>query len=107
MDKSWKAFERRISKLFGGKRRGPYRGSDVIVPGWSIECKLLARPSFGVMLAACRQAEGERDNPQDIPLAIIKRKYDADDDALVCMRLQEFPRIFRFPSDPEQARNIV
>ena len=94
MDTAWKAFERRIARLFGGKRRGPYRGSDVIAPGWSIECKLRTRPSFAGILEACRQAEAERDAPQDIPIAVIKRKGDRDMDALVCMRLAELMKYF-------------
>ena len=94
MDKAWKAFERRIARVFGGKRRGPRPGSDVIAPGWSIECKLLSRPSYSAMLEACRQAEGERECPQDIPVGVIKRKGDRDSDALVVMRLAVFSEYF-------------
>ena len=91
-DKAWKAFERRIAAFVGGKRRGAdtrdERGgkSDVIHPHFAIECKLLSRPSFGLMLDACHQAERNAELHQE-PLAIVKRKGDRDDDALVCMRL--------------------
>ena len=93
-DRSWKAWERRTAKWFGGKRRGPVLGmlhpNDVIVDGWSIECKLLARPSFGEMLAAAIQAENAKEHSDDIAVAIVKRKHDLDENALVIMRKQEF-----------------
>ncbi len=60
-DAAWKAFERRVARLFGGKRRGPDVGgseggrSDVIAPGWSIEVKLLGRPGYADLLGAARQ----------------------------------------------------
>lgn len=92
-DASWKAFERRIAKVFGGKRRGAVDhtgGSDIIVDGWSVECKLLSRPSYSLMLDACLQAERERPHPTDIPVAVVKRKGDLDKNALVIMRLETF-----------------
>ena len=57
-DKAWKAFERRIASVFGGKRRGADtsddRGgkTDVIHPFYAIECKLLGAPSFMSMSVA-------------------------------------------------------
>lgn len=92
-DKAWKAFERRIAARVGGKRRGAYtrdeRGgkSDVIHPHFSIECKLLSRPAFGSMHDACLQAERNAE-PHQEPIAIVKRKGDRDDDAVVCMTLR-------------------
>lgn len=99
-DKSWKAFERRISKIFGGKRRGAYTydgtmgKSDIIVDGWSVECKLLSRPTYQQMFDACKQAETNKENELEIPVAIVKKKYAKDDDALVIMRLEEFRQFF-------------
>ncbi len=98
-DAAWKAFERRVAKVFGGERRGPdYRStgtagkSDVIAPGWSIECKLYEHPTFQVMLDAAKQAEINRPRPNDIPIAIVKRKVrgSPDKDALVVMRYRIF-----------------
>ena len=94
-DKSWKAFERRIAKAFGGTRRGAdfrdARGgkNDVIHDVYSIECKLLGRPSFSQLLLACIQAEKAADPLQE-PVAVVKRLRDRDNDALVCMRLKTF-----------------
>lgn len=99
-DKSWKAFERTVAKIFGGKRRGAYTGTngagktDVIAPGWAIEAKLLARPGYQLMLDACRQAEANRENSLDIPVAVIKRKGDQVKDSLVVMRMEEFEQFF-------------
>ena len=98
-DKSWKAWERRVAKMFGGERRGAdYRSAnggknDIIKEGWSIEVKLLSRPSFGQMSAAFDQAV-EASEPGDIPIAIIKKKFDLDENALVVMKLGEFMEWF-------------
>lgn len=94
-DKSWKAFERRIAKIFGGQRRGAEtrgeRGgkTDVIHEHYAIECKLLGAPGYQAMLDACRQAEANADPGQE-PVAIVKRKNKLDADALVVMRLETF-----------------
>lgn len=102
-DRSWKAWERRVAKLFGGQRRGAdYKAkegggkNDIILEGWSIECKLYARPSFGVMMEAVRQAEANVDDPYDIPIGVIKKKGRGipDKDALVIMRLETFLEFF-------------
>jgi hypothetical protein len=99
-DFAWKAFERRIATVFNGKRRGAYTGSrnngktDIIAAGWAIECKLLSRPGFQDLLNACRQVEANREHPDDIPVALVKRKGDLDKDTLVVMRLEEFREFF-------------
>ena len=99
-DAAWKAFERRIADVFGGQRRGAYTGngrqgkSDIIVPGWGVECKLLSRPNFQQLLDAARQAESNRECPADIPVAVVKRKGDHDTNALVVMRLEQFQEYF-------------
>lgn len=102
MDKAWKAWERRVAKMFNGKRRGAdFRGegrkgkNDIIAPGWSIECKLQkAFPNY--LLDWCRQAEGAKENELDIPVVIFKKKgsHVPDNDALVIMRLEEFREHF-------------
>jgi hypothetical protein len=107
-DKAWKQFERRIAKLFGCKRRGPlfrteHGGTDDLTHDfWAVECKLLSVPTFGAMLEACRQAEasarvhvpgplvGETSIRERQPIAIVKKKGAADEDALVVMRLAAF-----------------
>lgn len=95
-DKSWKAWERRVAKMFGGQRRGAdfqrmgLGQNDIVKRGWSIECKLLSRPSYSDILAAVKQAEASKEHEMDIPVAVVKRKGDRDDDALFVMRKQEF-----------------
>jgi len=99
-DKAWKAWERTVAAIFGGKRRGAYTGSnghgksDVIMPGWGIECKLLSNPDYQAMLEAARQAEKNRDHPGDIPIAVIKRKGGRTENALVIMRMETFREFF-------------
>jgi hypothetical protein len=99
-DMAWKAFERRIAGVFGGKRRGADtrtegRGkTDVVAPGWAIECKLLSRPGFADLLNAARQAEANADSPADIPVALVKRKGDPVKDTLVVIRLERFEEFF-------------
>ncbi len=95
-DKAWKQFERTVAKWFGGKRRGPdVTGgkTDVIAEGWAIECKLLGAPTYGAMLAACRQAE-ENGHENELPVAVVKRKSAQVKDALVVMRLETFSEWF-------------
>jgi hypothetical protein len=93
---SWKSFETRLARVFGGRRRGPdYRDADggkddVIHPRYSIEAKLLKRPTWGQILGAVAQSEA---NGRDkTPIAIVKQNRQGlrDLDALVCMRLETF-----------------
>lgn len=88
-DAGWKKFERRIAEYFPeGRRRGAdtrdkdIGKTDVISPGWSIECKLLKTVSFQIMLDAALQAETNRPEPDDIPIAIVKKKGIQDVNAL-------------------------
>lgn len=95
-DKAWKAYERRLAAMFGGTRRGADFGSikggknDLICPGWSIECKLWSKPRWAAIVEDVKKAENRRDQPSDIPLAIMKRKGDDDKDSIVAMRLETF-----------------
>ena len=96
-DKSWKAVERRLCKIFGGKRRGAdyadARGGKndcVDTPGWSIEIKHMLRPQFKLIEEDVQKAEQRKEHPDDIPIAIMKRKRTPDKDALVCIRLEVF-----------------
>jgi hypothetical protein len=97
---SWKNFERRIAKVFGGTRRGAHVSdgtqgkNDIIVDGWSIECKLLSRPTYQQMFDACIQAEKAMETPLDIPIAVVKKKGVKDTDTLVIMRLEQFQDFF-------------
>lgn len=97
-DASWKAWERRIAKWFQGQRRGADYAdrysqagkNDIIVDGFSIEAKLYKRPSYGMIKKAIRQAEAAKEDPNDIAVAIIKKKYDLDEDAIMAMSPKEF-----------------
>ena len=102
-DKSWKAFERRICKLFGGQRRGAdyadqSGGKDdcLDTSGFSIELKLLKRPTYQQMFDACVQAESNSEKITDIPIAVVKKNSQGlkDKDALVVMRLGTFLDFF-------------
>lgn len=103
-DAAWKAWERRVAAIFGGRRRGAdFRGThggknDVIAEGWSIECKLLGRPSYADLLAAARQAELAA-KPGEIPVAVVKKKRAEDSDALVVLRLKTFRAWFVNPRE--------
>lgn len=100
-DKAWKAWERTVAAIFGGKRRGAYTGangqgkSDIVdVPGWSVECKLYSNPTFDTLLAAAKQAEKNCEDPSDIPVAVVKRKGGRTENALVVMRMETFREFF-------------
>ena len=95
MDKSWKAWERRVAALLGGVRRGADTRSrngagktDVIHDELAIECKLLGRPGFADCLSAAKQAETNAES--GLPIAVVQRKGRRWQDALVVMRLETF-----------------
>ena len=98
-DKSWKQFERRLATVFGGTRRGcdtrgPDGGkNDMIHEFWSLEAKLLSRPSFYDLLGAAKQAEANA-GPYQCPIGIVKRKNARDADGLVVFRLEVFEEWF-------------
>jgi len=102
-DKPWKAFERRICPLFGGQRRGADyadqlggKNDCIKTPGFSIELKLLKRPTYQQIFDACIQAENNSESVIDIPIAIVKKNRQGlkDKDALVVMRLGTFLDFF-------------
>jgi hypothetical protein len=92
--RAWKEFEKKVAAAVGGKRRGAVReGSketdDVIHDDISVECKLLAQPTYSAMLDACKQAE--RICPAGkLPLAVVGRKGKELKNALVIMRFERF-----------------
>lgn len=94
---TWKAWERRVAEILGGVRRGPdTRGehggkTDIIHDRFAIECKRLSRPSFGLILDACKQAEKNGEDWQE-PIAVVGRKQDCWKDAIVVMRLEVFKK---------------
>ena len=94
-DKSWKAWERDVAALFGGERRGAdFRSkdggnNDIIKDGWSIEVKLLSRPSWSDLLAAVAQAQAAAER-MDIPIAVVRKKGQKKAEALVVMNIGDF-----------------
>ena len=104
---TWKNFERQISILFHGQRRGAYTGangqgkSDIIKPGWSIEAKLLSRIGWQDCLNAVSQAEKNAERPNDIKCAVLKRNGDHYQNCLVVMRVQDFVSLFVNEGDPD------
>ncbi len=94
-DAAWKAWERRVAKLFGGRRRGPLTRNlsgaktDIVHDHFAIECKLLKRIKFSDLVEALRQAERNA-GPDEEPVAVVKLKNAADGDAFVIQRLSTF-----------------
>jgi hypothetical protein len=93
---TWKGWERRVAKLFGGVRRGAdyggYSGgkNDVILSGYSIEVKLLSSPHWGDLVSAVAQAQAAKEHEDDIPLVVIKKLGSPDTSALVIMSVGDF-----------------
>jgi hypothetical protein len=95
---AWKDFERWIAKESGGKRRGAHTGegfkgsglSDVILEGFSLECKKLRNPLPGDMTKALAQAEAAKESPNDYAIAFIARNGSPYRDAMSLMRWSEF-----------------
>ena len=92
MDKSWKAFERRVAARVGGKRvpvTGERDGADVVAPAFVYQCKLRrGLPSYlkdwlrGITMA------GERAGATGV--VVWKAPHARDDDAVVVLRLKDW-----------------
>lgn len=96
-DKAWKAFERWGCKQLGGRRRGVYgRGNDCVLedrknePWYSAEMKYRDKIHLSDILAAIRQAEGDKEHPDDIAFAWMKEKGWNNEDSIVCFSWKEF-----------------
>ena len=92
-DKRWKATERRIAALLGGRRvpvsgRGRGDQPDIAHPWLSLEVKDRASlPAW--LLDALDQAERSA-TPAQLPVAVLHRAGDRHDHALVVLRLADF-----------------
>ncbi len=95
---AWKDFERWVAKQTGGKRRGAHTGegfqgsglSDVILEGFSLECKKLRNPLPGDMTKALAQAEAAKDSASDFAIAFIARNGRPYKHAMSIMRCPDF-----------------
>jgi hypothetical protein len=92
-DKRWKATERKIATLLGGRRvpvsgRGRGDAPDIAHPWLSLEVKDRATlPAW--LLDALAQAEASATAAQ-LPVAVVHRAGDRHDHALVVLRLGAF-----------------
>ena len=92
---TWKKFELWCSKYIGGERRGADYGcatggkNDIIHDWLSVECKYGARITYALIQQALRQAERAA-NPDQLPIAIVKKKGDSNEDAVVCINIKWF-----------------
>ena len=93
MDKSWKAFERRIAKRMGGKRipvTGERDGSDVDAGPFQYQCKLRRGvPSYLREWLRGIVAAGERSGGAT-GVVVWKAPNARDDDAVVVLRLKDW-----------------
>jgi hypothetical protein len=99
--RDWKACERRVAAILGGRRvpvSGRQRGyaPDIEHPSLAIEVK--SRAAYPAWLEdAMRQAEASArysDNPERIPVAVLHRGGERYADDLVVVRLSHFARNF-------------
>jgi len=92
-DQRWKATERKIAALLGGRRvpvsgRGRGDQPDIAHPWLAIECKDRATlPAW--LLDALDQAEASA-SAEQLPVAVLHRAGDRHDHALVVLRLADF-----------------
>lgn len=92
-DKSWKAFERRVAKMLGGRRTGILGGEDIEHPVYSGECKLLqSLPAWLTKLWAQTEANCPVGK---IPVAMVKKNGGLDRDALTILRLGDFVELYK------------
>ncbi len=105
---AWKDFERWVAKQSGGKRRGAHTGegfegsglSDVILEGFSLECKKLRNPLPGDMTKALTQAEAAKESPSDFAIAFIARNGSPYRDAMSLMKWSDFFLLVNAPCIP-------
>jgi hypothetical protein len=96
-DTRWKATERRIAALLGGRRvpvsgRGRGDAPDIAHPWLALEIKDRATlPAW--LLDALDQAERSA-TPTQLPAAVLHRAGDRHDHALVVLRLKDFAAWF-------------
>ncbi len=109
-DKRWKATERRIAALLGGRRvpvsgRGRGDQPDVAHPWLAIEVK--DRTTLpGWLLDALDQAERSA-TAEQLPVAVLHRAGDRHDHALVVLRLADFTAWFGTAAPPAQTSAMV
>ncbi len=92
-DKRWKATERRIAALLGGRRvpvsgRGRGDQPDIARPWLSLEVKDRATLPIW-LLDALDQAEASATDKQ-LPVAVLHRAGDRHDHSLIVLRLAAF-----------------
>jgi hypothetical protein len=99
-EKRWKATERRIAALLGGRRvpvsgRGRGDAPDIAHPWLALEIKDRATLPLW-LLDALDQAERSA-APHQLPAAVLHRAGDRHDHALVVLRLHHFRDWFLGP----------
>ena len=93
MDKSWKAFERRLAKRMGGRRipvTGERDGADVIGGGPFCYQAKLRRGVPSYLLDWIRGIVGAGERKGSIGVVVWKAPRARDDDALVILRLKDW-----------------
>ncbi len=92
-DKRWKATERRIAALLGGRRvpvSGRGRGDQPDVRHATLSIEVKDRATLPLwLLDAIAQAE-QSATPAQLPVAVLHRAGDRHDHALVVLRLAAF-----------------
>jgi hypothetical protein len=109
-DKRWKATERRIAALLGGRRvpvsgRGRGDAPDIAHPWLALEIKDRAvLPAW--LLDALDQAERSA-TPAQLPAAVLHRAGDRHDAALVVLRLSDFVAWFGADIPLSRTNNMI
>ena len=102
-DTRWKATERRVAALLGGRRvpvsgRGRGDQPDIAHPWFALEVKDRATlPAW--LLDALDQAERSA-TPAQLPVAVLHQAGDRHDAALVVLRLKDFVAWFGGDNGP-------
>ncbi len=91
--KSWKSWERRVSRGIGGRRTGILGGEDVEHEKWSVECKLLE--SVPKWLTSLWEQTTSNCPAGKTPLAVVKVKNSLDKDAFVVISWGTFRELIK------------
>lgn len=112
---TWKSWELRLCRLFGGERRGADYGNRMggkndckCTPNFSIETKKWKTPPpFRVVVEDVRKAEERKEQETDYGIAVFSLVGQKDLDAIVCIRLEEFLRLKEELEDARRERSQV
>ena len=89
MDKTWKAAERRIAKILGGRRYPANTGGPEDIEHEELSVQVKHRKNLPIWIKSAI-LDAEATAGARLPIAVLHERYSPYEDSLVIMRLSEF-----------------